>query len=203
VIPGLVVHPWTGVSDGVRLGAVSRWVTPELVGRALARCGRRDSRPGALPAGFMVYFTLALALFQQDSYDDVAEHMVSGIAGMSAHIPNRASFTRARQRLGPQPLEAVFRALARPLAPDSLDGAFYQGMRIAAVDGLVLDAPDTEANRSELGGPSDSRGNPAGYPQLRLVTLTEAGTHAQLDAAVGRFRDGEQELAITMAGSAA
>ena len=151
----------------------------------------------------MVYFTLALALFQQDSYDDVAEHMVSGIAGMSAHIPNRASFTRARQRLGPQPLEAVFRALARPLAPDSLDGAFYQGMRIAAVDGLVLDAPDTEANRSELGGPSDSHGNPAGYPQLRVVTLTEAGTHAQLDAAVGRFRDGEQELAITMAGSAA
>lgn len=151
----------------------------------------------------MVYFTLALALFQQGSYDDVAEHMVSGIAGMSAHIPNRASFTRARQRLGPQPLEAVFRALAGPLAPAGLDGAFYQGMRIAAVDGFVLDAPDTPANRRELGGPSDARGNQAGYPQLRVVTLTETGTRAQVDAAVGRFRDGEQELAITLARSAA
>lgn len=196
------MHPWTGVSGHVRLGAVTRWVTPELVDAALGRCGRRDSRPGALPAGFMVYFTLALALFQQDSYDDVAEHLASG-AGMSAHIPNRASFTRARQRLGPQVLEAVFRGLAGPLAPAGLDGSFYRGMRIAAVDGFVLDAPGTAASRQELGGPNDARGNPAGYPQVRVVTLTETGTHAQIDAAVGSYRDGEPEMAITMAGSAA
>jgi hypothetical protein len=151
----------------------------------------------------MVYFTLALALFQQDSYDDVAEHLVSGVAGMSGHIPNRASFTRARQRLGPQVLEAVFRALAGPLAPAGLDGSFWRGMRIAAVDGFVLDAPDTAANRQQLGRPSDARGNPAGYPQARVVTLTETGTHAQVDAAVGGYRDGEPELAIEMAGSAA
>jgi hypothetical protein len=151
----------------------------------------------------MVYFTLALALFQQDSYDDVAEHLASGIAGMSAHVPNRASFTRARQRLGPQVLEAVFRDLARPLAPAGLDGSFYRGMRIAAVDGFVLDAPDTAANRQELGGPSDARGNPAGYPQLRVVTLTETGTRAQADAAVGSYRDGEPKMAIAMAGPAA
>jgi hypothetical protein len=67
----------------------------------------------------------------------------------------------------------------------------------------VLDAPDTAANRQELGGPSDARGNPAGYPQVRVVTLTETGTHAQIDAAVGRSRDGEPEMAIAMAGSAA
>jgi hypothetical protein len=187
----------------VRLGVLTRWVTPELVDGALARCGRRDSRPGALPARFMVYFTLALALFQQDSYDDVAEHMVSGIAGMSGHVPDRASFSRARRRLGPQVLEAVFRDLARPLAPAGLDGAFWRGMRIAAVDGFVLDVPDTAASRRELGGPVDAGGNPAGYPQVRVVTLTEAGTHAQAGAAVGRHRDGEPELAIAMAGSAA
>jgi len=123
---------------------VTRWVTPDLADRALARCGRRDGRAGALPALFMVYFTLALALFQQDSYDDVAEHLAAGVAGMSGHVPNRASFTRARQRLGPQVLEAVFRDLARPLAPAGLDGSFYRGMRLAAVDGFVLDAPDTD-----------------------------------------------------------
>src|SRR5689334_4578066 len=68
-----------GLSDHVRLGAVARWVTPELVAEALDDCGVRDKKPGALPAGFMVYFTLGLALFQQDSRDDVAEHMVGGI----------------------------------------------------------------------------------------------------------------------------
>jgi hypothetical protein len=177
---------------GVALGRDS-WTGRASLGRAFGSCAAR----------FMVYFTLALALFQQDSYDDVAEHLASGIAGMSGHVPSRASFTRDRQRLGPQPLKEVFRSLAGPLAPAGLDGAFYRGMRIAAVDGFVLDASDTAANRQELGGPSDARGNPAGYPQLRVVTLTEAGTRAQADAAVGSYRDGEPELAIQMAGSAA
>lgn len=43
----------------------------------------------------------------------------------------------------------------------------------------------------------------AGFPQVRVVTLTECGTHAQVHAAVGGFNGGERELAIALAGSAA
>ncbi|WP_095849949.1 hypothetical protein [Streptomyces sp. Ag82_O1-15] len=74
-------------------------------------------------------------------------------------------------------------------------------MRLAAVDGFVLDAPDTPANRAAFGGPVKN-GQPAGFPQVRVVTLTECGTHAQIDAAVGGFNGGERELAITLATSA-
>lgn len=197
------MHSWTGLSDHVRLGAVTRWVTPELISEALAACGVGDTRPGALPAGFMVYFVLALALFQQDSYDDVAEHMVGGIAELRNDIPNKSSFARARQRLGPQVLETLFGMLAGPLAPTGLEGSFYRGMRIAAVDGFLLDAPETEANRRRLGGSKDAKGQPAGFPQARVVTLTETGTHAQIDAAVGGFNTGEPELAIRLAPAAA
>jgi hypothetical protein len=196
------MHPWAGLSNHVRLGVVTRWVTPELIAEALEKCGVRDKKPGALPAGFMVYFTLALALFQQDSYDDVAEQLVGGIKELSGSIPNKSSFTRARGRLGPQVLETVFRELAEPLAPDGLEGSFYRGMRLAAVDGFLLDAPETEANRRQLGGMKDARGQDAGFPQVRVVTLTEIGTHAQIDAAVGGFRTGEPELAIKLAASA-
>jgi hypothetical protein len=70
------MHPWTGLSDEVRLGVLTEWVSADLVDDVLAECGRRDERPGALPARFMVYYVLALALFQQDSYDDVAENLV-------------------------------------------------------------------------------------------------------------------------------
>jgi hypothetical protein len=196
------MHPWVGLSDQVRLGVVTRWVTPELVAEVLSRCEIRDKRPGALPAGFMVYFTLALALFQQDSYDDVAEQLVGAIAELSSSIPNKSSFTRARTRLGPLALETLFRELAGPLASVGLEGSFYRGMRLAAVDGFVLDAPDTKANRAVFGGPVKN-GQSAGFPQVRVVTLTECGTHAQIDAAVGGFSGGEPELAITTAGSAA
>ncbi|MFF0161644.1 transposase domain-containing protein [Streptomyces sp. NPDC005263] len=59
----------------MRLGLITQWVTPELVDEVLSECRKRDHRPGALPAGFIVHFTLALALFHQDSYDDVAEQL--------------------------------------------------------------------------------------------------------------------------------
>ncbi|WP_374205186.1 transposase domain-containing protein [Streptomyces sp. TRM72054] len=101
----------------------AEWVTPALVDEVLAECRKRDRRPGALPVRFMVYFRLALALVHQDSYDDVAENLVGAIAGMDDHIPNKASFTRARERLGPEVLEALFRRLAGPPAPAGLAGS--------------------------------------------------------------------------------
>ncbi|MEV6841445.1 transposase domain-containing protein [Streptomyces sp. NPDC051133] len=121
------MHPWVGLSDQVRLGVVTRWVTPELVDEVLDRCKVRDKRPGALPAGFMVCYTLALALFQQDSYDDVAKQLVGNIPELNASVPNKSSFTRARTRLGPLVLEVLFHELARPLGLAGPEGSFYRG----------------------------------------------------------------------------
>jgi Insertion element 4 transposase N-terminal/Transposase DDE domain len=199
----LGMHPWIGLADEVRLGLLTEWVSAELVDEVLAECGVRDQRPGALPARFMVYYVLALALFQQDSYDDVAENLVGALEGMDEAIPDRSSFTRARQRLGAGVIEAVFRRLAGPVAPAGLAGAFWRGMRVAAVDGFLLDVPDTPANRAAFGGPVAARGQPSGFPQARVVTLTETGTHSPVDARVGGYCAGEQELAVAMAGSAA
>src|ERR1017187_9298349 len=142
-------------------------------------------------------------LVPDDSCDDVAEHMVCGVPELGQSIPNRSSFTRARQRLGAQAIERVFRKLTGPLAPAGLEGSFYRGMRLAAVDGFVLDAPETEANPRRLGGPKDARGKVAGFPQVRVVTRTETGTHAQIDAAVDGVCCGEPELAIRLAPSSA
>src|SRR5437588_825153 len=77
-----------------------------------------------------------------------------------------------------------------------------RGVRVAAVDGFLLDVPDTPVNRAEFGGPV-SRGQPAVFPQARVVTLTETGTHSSVDARVGGYCAGEQELAVAMARSAA
>jgi Insertion element 4 transposase N-terminal/Transposase DDE domain len=191
------------LSDDVRLGVLTEWVTPDLVDEVLAGSGIRAGKPRPLGARFMVYYTLALALFHQDSYDDVAENLVGAVGEMDESIPNKSSFTRARQQLGAGPLEGVFRRLAGAIAPQGPSGAFYRGMRVAAVDGFVLDAPENEANRAFFGGPTDAAGQIAGFPQVRVVTLTETGTHASIDAAVGGFKGGEPELAIKVAGSAA
>ena len=51
MMPGM--HPWTGLSDEVRLGVLTEWVSAELADEVLAECGKRDIKPGALPARFM------------------------------------------------------------------------------------------------------------------------------------------------------
>ena len=147
---------------------------------------------------------LALALFEQDSYDDVAETRVGALEGMDEAIPNRSSFTLAPQWLGAGVIEAASPVAGRAAGPG------WAGRRVLAgdaggraVDGFVLDVPDTPANRAAFGGPSDARGQPAGFPQARVVTLTETGTHSSIDASVGGFRGGEPELAIAMACGAA
>lgn len=149
----------------------TEWGPPKLVDQELVECGRRDRCPGALPSRFMIYYVLALALFHQDSYDDVAENAVGAWSDMNEAVPNKSSFTRARQQMVETALEPVFRKVAGPVAPLVLAGAFYRGMRVAAVDGFMLDAPGTPTNRAELGGLLDVRGNPAGFRQVRVVTL--------------------------------
>src|SRR5882724_338889 len=75
-------------------------------------------------------------------------------------------------------------------------------MRVAAVDGFYLDAPDTKANRATFGGQVAKDGTPLAFPQVRVVTLSEAGTHAVLDAQVGGLVDSEQDLAVPLAAGA-
>ena len=186
----------------MRLGVLTRWVTPELVDEAVGDCDKQGKRPGALPARTMVYFVLGLALFHQDSYDDVAENLVSAIPDLAGGIPNKSSFTRARQRLGAEVLETVFRRVAGPIAPDETNGSFWRGMRVAAVDGFFMDTPDTVANREEFGGPTTPDGSPVAFPQARVVTLSEAGSHAVVDARIGGLNCGELELATPLADAA-
>ncbi|MGW7201857.1 hypothetical protein ACWGH9_38820, partial [Streptomyces chryseus] len=82
---------------------------------------------------------------------------------------NKSSFTRARQQLGAALLEGVFRRIAGAIAPPTLKAAFWRGMRVAAVDGFLLDVPENDTTRAAFGGQVDKSGRPVGFPQARVV----------------------------------
>src|SRR3954452_3273317 len=73
-------------------------------------------------------------------------------------------------------VEARFRTsgLARPEDP----GAFYQGLRLMGLDGVLYTVPDSEANARAFGYPQGGRG-PGAFPQVRKLSLVELGTHAE------------------------
>ncbi|MEV6013509.1 transposase domain-containing protein [Streptomyces sp. NPDC051976] len=146
------MHPWTGYPMMSGSGVPTEWFPPESVDEVLAEYGRQDKHPDALTARLMVCYVLASALFQQHSYDDVAERLVGALGSMDEAILNKSSITLARQRLDAAPLEAVFHRQAGTVAPPGLARSSYRGMRLAAVDGMVFDASDTAANRAVFGG---------------------------------------------------
>lgn len=51
-----------------------------------------------------------------------------------------------------------------------------------AVDGTVLDVPDSRANARVFGYPATRPGTKAAFPKVRLVMLIETGTHLIVDA---------------------
>jgi hypothetical protein len=64
-----------------------------------------------------------------------------------------------------------------------------------AVDGTVLDVPDTEANARVFGYPGSRPSTQAHDPKVRLVILIEAGTHLIVDALMCPYRIGERKRA--------
>jgi hypothetical protein len=111
-------------------------------------------------------------------------------------VPAKGSIFKARSRLGREPLQLLFEATAGPLADQRSPAAFYRGLRLISLDGTCVDVADTPANEAEFGRPGTGRGQGVGaFPQVRLVALSETGTHAICAAALGPLSSGENALA--------
>jgi hypothetical protein len=185
---------------------LTRVFPPDLVDRVVAEAGRGEQRQRLLPARVVVYYVLALALFAECSYEEVMRQLVEGLAWGSGwertwEVPSKVAIVKARRRLGSEPLELLFGAVASPLATGATRGAFYRGLRLVSLDGTCLDVADTPANEAAFGRPGSSRRAGGGaFPQLRLVGLAETGTHAIWSAALGPYTSSEQKLADQLLG---
>jgi hypothetical protein len=178
------------VTDWISLGVLASSVPRDAVDEAVAAAGRAARRSdGKLPPHVMVYFAMALALFAEEDYEEVAARLTETLASwgcwdQSWATPTSGGITQARRRLGPEPLELLFDRVAVPVAGVLTRGAFLRGWRLMAIDGFELDVPDTPANAAAFGYPAGAREHPA-FPKVRVVTIGECGSHAKVAALMG------------------
>jgi Insertion element 4 transposase N-terminal len=180
------------LAGGFDLGALTGLLPLAVVRQAVADCGRAEQRVRALPAVLVVYFVIGLALFSGQGYREVLRkisvHLRPGGGGYP--IATSSALSRARRRLGPEPLERLFGWSCRYLSGPQPPQAYAFGRLLAAMDGTVLDVPGTTANAAAFGPPPSAGGyrggGQGGYPQVRLVALVACGTRAVIDAAFGR-----------------
>ena len=187
------------LSDLVSVGVLTRTFPAALVDEVIAGVGRTEQRNRALPARVMAYFAIGMALHSEGSYEDVLSLLTDGLAWAAdaepVKLPSKSGIFQARVRLGFEPVEALFRRVARPLAEPAVSDCWLAGRRLVAIDGMCLDVADTIENDAWFGRAGVNKGERAAFPQARVVALAECGTHVMFDAVVGAYSTAENTLA--------
>jgi hypothetical protein len=206
---GVVVSP-----DQVSLGVLVAAVPRDVVDDAIAVCGVGAKRSGGtLPPHVVAYLTMALCLFSEDDYTEVATKVTGsldqwGCWDASWDVPTSSAITQARKRLGRKVFPEIFERTCGPVAGEASPvaglvatgrarGSWLRGWRLLAIDGFDVDVPDTDENAAEFGyaGSGDKR---SAYPKARVVALAECGTHAFVAAEVGAYAVGEKTMALRL-----
>src|SRR5258708_30968118 len=93
------------LTDQITLGVLAASVPRDAVDDAVAAAGKQARRrDGKLPPHVMVYFAMAMALFADDDYEEVATRLAGTLAGRgcwdgSWSVPTSGGVTHARHRL--------------------------------------------------------------------------------------------------------
>jgi hypothetical protein len=190
------LSPTGWLPDRVAVGLLATAFPAELVDRVVEATDTRELRRRLLPARLVVYFVLALWLFRSRNcgYGQVMAKLMDGLWHQCRgdgpltepewRPPNVSSLSRARAKLGPDPLRLLFEQLAGPVGTAGQPGVFCCGLRVISVDDSVADLPATAENGEFFGwlppGPQDGA-----FPQVRWVAAAESGTGALTGAAFG------------------
>jgi hypothetical protein len=178
--------------------AIETAIPIEVIEQTIGNTKVREERKRKLPASLVVCLVIAMSLWSNDSMSCVLKNLVNGLSrewtklGKYWKVPNSASISEARARVGSQVMSRLFKRVARPQATNQTPGAFLGGLRVMAIDGTVLDVPDSKANARVFGYPASPGGTRAAFPKVRLVMLIEAGTHLIVDALMCPYRIGER-----------
>jgi hypothetical protein len=184
-----------GVFAPGHLGELTRIVSFDMVDAVLEETGRVQQRLRVLPSRVVVYLLLAAGLFAEVGYLGVWDKLVAGLDGLGLTRPSATAVWQARVRVGVAPLRALFDLLRGPAGGIRTAGVRWCGLLVAAIDGTVLDVPDSLSNAARLGKNRSQHGT-AGYPQIRLVALVACGTRAVIDAVFGSKSVGETSHAV-------
>jgi len=194
------------LTDWISLGVLASWVPADAVDDAIEATGKQAQRRGGkLPPRVTAYLVMALALFADEDYEEVAARLAGTLADWDGweeswgRVPTSGGITQARQRLGPEAMAELFTQVARPVATMDTAGAFLGRWRLMSIDGMAWDIPDTPANAAAFGYPRAGKdGSPGAFPKAQVVTVSECASHAAVLAAIGPFAlkaGGERALA--------
>ena len=186
-----VRSPQDEASRRERIGCLNKIVNKKRLALQVRRRRLDRRRSPKCPAVSMVFFVIALWLYGDDAYPDVYRWLHRFAEKL---MPSSSALTQARAKLGIAIMADTYREVVGCLCDPQTPGAFYDGRRLVAVDGFVLNLADSEANRNAFGRPKNGTSFGAS-PQARIVALCEVGSHVFFNFQIKPIRCGEATIA--------
>jgi hypothetical protein len=179
----------------------SQEIDPAWIEAALQATGKATVRRRKLPAEYVVWIVIGMALLRDRSIREVVRHLdlvlpESCAPGHRCTITGSA-IVQARDRLGAEPIRTLFERTAGAWSSDLANQDRWRGLAVYGVDGSTLRVPDTKDNDVTFGRPRNGRGG-AGYPQLRLVALMALRSHLLAALVGGPCTASEPKLAESL-----
>lgn len=177
------------------LSGFARSLSPEWMERALRLGDAATVRKRKLPAPFVMWLVIGMALFADRSMEAVVRHLDLILPDRSKRGRTTSSaIAQARNRLGVRALLELFTESARHWVDAVVDTGRWRGLAVFGLDGSTLRVADSPDNVAFFGRPTNGHG-PAGYPKVRLVALMELRSHLIRALSLGPFTLGEATLA--------
>jgi hypothetical protein len=158
----------------------------EWIAQAVAYTGKASIRQRRLPAEQVVWLVIALALYRHQSISEVVDDLDLALPDLQAPFVSKSAVAQARQRLGAEPLKALFDMSARAWTEQDSKQYLFKGLSLFAMDGTTLKTADTPEHREHFGAQVYAS-SVSSYPQVRGVTLTAVPTHLIRSARFGPY----------------
>jgi Transposase DDE domain/Insertion element 4 transposase N-terminal len=192
-------HPLARAAEEVGLQLFGTERFDSLAKVALDRTGRWHQRECLLKAPFVLGYVLLMNIFRDKSLARLLLVLLGKLRETyrSLHLDDVTpeAMCKAKERLGPEPLEEAFRAQAAAIDPPP----WFHGHRVWSLDGTKLSISDTPQNEAVYGRPGASRGR-TGFPQALLVTLLDVRSHLVRGAYLGHCRIAERAATLALLG---
>jgi hypothetical protein len=175
-------------------GVVRSSLPREWIEQALRASGVATLRKRRLPMEQAVWLVLGIALLRDRSILHVADALEVALPASGEAISSSA-LSQARQRLGSEPLQWLFRHTAAHWTHPEAGRHRWQGLSLYALDGVVWRTPDTPENRQRYGGQRTHAEHHSPFPLVRMACLLDARARLLVDASVDAYDTSEYALA--------
>lgn len=179
-----------------QLDLLKQHLNPDWIEEALAASGIMTLRRRRLPAEQVIWAVIGMALVRNWPIERVVDKLELALPDKKGTLVAKSAISKARQRLGEDPLAYLFAVTAAEWATRSAEAHRWRGFTLYGLDGTTLRVADSPENRTEFGGQKAGAGRgESGYPQVRVVAMMALRSHILSAFRFADYHTGETTLA--------